>query len=78
MSPAVASGCGHDVPRVEGPRTQQPLLGGTQLMSSHAEQVPYDIVDGQKALGLRSRFEAAHVTLASPCGLVGDFGRLLA
>jgi hypothetical protein len=62
MSPAVASGCGHSFPRVEGPRTQEPLLGGTQLMSSHAEQVPYGIMDGQKALGLRRRFEAAHVT----------------
>jgi hypothetical protein len=40
-------------------------------MSSHAEQVPYDIVDGKKALGLCSRFETAHVTLASPRGLVG-------
>jgi len=27
------------------------LLGDTPLMSSHAEQVPYDTVDGKKALG---------------------------
>jgi len=47
------------------------LLGGPQLMSSHAKQVPCDIMDSKKALGLRSRFEAAHVTLASPCGLGG-------
>jgi hypothetical protein len=57
LLPAVASGCGHGIPRAERTRTQQPLLGGTQLMSSHAEQVPYDIVDGKKALGLCSRFE---------------------
>jgi hypothetical protein len=55
LSPAVASGYGHGVPRAECSRTQQPLLGGTQLMSSDAEQVPCDVVDGQKALGLRGR-----------------------
>jgi hypothetical protein len=35
------------------------LLGGTQLMPSHAEQVPYDIVDGKKAL-------ATHLRRAGP------------
>jgi hypothetical protein len=48
VSPAVASGCGHGVPRAERTRTQQSLLGGTQLMSSYAEQVPYDIVAARK------------------------------
>jgi hypothetical protein len=75
--PEVASGCGHGVPHAKRTGTQQPLLDGSQLMSSHAEQVPYDIVDGKKALGLCSRFETAHATLASPCVLVGDFSTVV-
>jgi hypothetical protein len=67
------SGCGHGVPAAERTRTQPPLLGGTQLMSSAGEQVPYDIMDGKEALCLCSRSKA-HVALALPRGLVGDFG----
>jgi hypothetical protein len=49
-------------------------MGGTQLMSSDSDQVPYDIMYGKEALCLCSRSKAPHVALGLPRGLVGDFG----
>jgi hypothetical protein len=48
------SGCGHGVPGFERTRTQQPLRGSPQRLSSDAEKVPHDMVDGKEGLDLRS------------------------
>ena len=41
------------------------------------EKVADESVHGQEALCLTGRFEPSHVSLALPCGLVGDFGAIV-
>ena len=43
-------------------------------MSSNGEEGANDVVNREEPLGLCHRFEAAHVALALPGRLVGDFG----
>ena len=70
---------GHDrsVPRDERPRTYESLVAGAEEMSPDGEEVTDDTVDGEEPLGLRHRFEAPHVCLAAPRGLVRDFGAVV-
>ena len=42
-------------------------------MSPDPEEIQHEFVDRKKPLRLPGRFEPAHVSLALPCGLVGDF-----
>ena len=46
-------------------------------MSPDPEEIQHESVDREKPLRVRSGFEPAHVSLALPCGLVGDFGTIV-
>ena len=49
----------------------------SQQVTANVEQVADESVHGQESLRLTGRFEPAHVPLALPCGLVGDFGAIV-
>jgi hypothetical protein len=74
ISTPKSSGRCHGVPRNERAQPQKALTAGAKPMSSNGEQVANDVVDREEPLGLCHRFEAPHMPLAPPGGLVGDFG----
>ena len=49
----------------------------SQQVTANVEKVADESVHGQESLRLTGRFEPAHVSLAVPCGLVGDFGAIV-
>ena len=46
-------------------------------VTTNAEEVADESMHGQESLCLPGRFEPAHLSLALPCGLVGDFGAIV-
>ena len=46
-------------------------------VTANAEEVADESMHGQESLCLPGRFELSHVSLAVPCGLVGDFGAIV-
>ena len=46
-------------------------------VTANAEEVADESMHGQESLCLPGRFEPAHLSLALPCGLVGDFGAIV-
>jgi hypothetical protein len=63
-----ASGGGNGVPSGECPRPQESLMPSAQTISPSGEQVVDAGVDGQKAPGVRPRFETPHL----PCALASE------
>ena len=46
-------------------------------VTANVEKVADEWVHGQESLRLPWRFEPSHLSLALPCGLVGDFGAIV-
>ena len=49
----------------------------SQQVTVNVEKIADESVHGQESLCLPERFEPSHVSLALPCGLVGDFGAIV-
>ena len=73
----IASGRSDCVPDREGARSQQPVIGGTQQVAPYAKKILDDTVEGEKALGLASRFESAHVPFSLASRLMRNFGAIV-
>jgi hypothetical protein len=59
--PGVASGRCHCPPDLEGSPSQESVIGRSQQMASSSKKILDDSMEGEKPLGLASRFESAHV-----------------
>jgi hypothetical protein len=53
-------------------------MGRSQQMASYSKKVLDDTVEGEKPLGLASRFESAHLPFSVSGGLVRAFGSIVA
>ena len=49
----------------------------SKQVTANVEEVADKSVHGQESLCLTGRFEPSHVSLALPCGLLGDFGAIV-
>ena len=50
------------------------MMRRSHQVTATVEEVADKSVHGQASVCLTARFEPSHVSLAVPCGLVGDFG----
>ena len=57
--------------------TVPPMMHRSHQVTANAEEVAEESMHGQESLCLPGRFEPAHLSLALPCGLVGDFGAIV-
>jgi hypothetical protein len=53
------------------------VIGGTQQVASYPEKILEDTVEGEKALGLASRFKSARVPFPLAGRLMRDFGAIV-
>ena len=53
------------------------MMHRSHQVTANAEEVADESMHGQESLCLPGRFEPAHLSLALPCGLVGDFGAIV-
>ena len=53
------------------------MMRRSHQVTANVEKVADESVHGQESLCLTGRFEPSHVSLALPCGLVGDFGAIV-
>ena len=53
------------------------MMHRSHQVTANAEEVADESMHGHESLCLPGRFEPAHVSLALPCGLVGDFGAIV-
>ena len=53
------------------------MMHRSHQVTANAEEVADESMHGQESLCLPGRFEPAHLALALPCGLVGDFGAIV-
>ena len=53
------------------------MMRRSHQVTANVEKVADESVHGQEALCLTGRFEPSHLSLALPCGLVGDFGAIV-
>ena len=53
------------------------MMRCSHQVSANVEKVADESMHGQEALRLPGRCEPSHVSLALPCGLVGDFGAIV-
>ena len=53
------------------------MMFRSQQVTANVEKVADESVHGQESLRLPGRFEPSHLSLALPCGLVGDFGAIV-
>ena len=53
------------------------MIRRSQQVTANVEEVADKSVHGQESLCLTARFKPSHVSLALPCGLVGDFGAIV-
>ena len=53
------------------------ILESARELGIRDAQVADESMHGQESLCLPGRFEPAHLSLALPCGLVGDFGAIV-
>ena len=53
------------------------MMFRSHQVTANVEQVADESVHGQESLRLPWRFKPSHVSLALPCGLVGDFGAIV-
>ena len=49
------------------------MVNRPQQMSADPKEIVHHAVDGEEPLRVRRRLEAAHLALALPCRLMGDF-----
>jgi hypothetical protein len=76
-SPGVVSGRCHCPPYGERSRSPEPVIGRSQQMASYPEKILEDTVEGEKALGLASRFKSAHVPFPLAGRLMRGFGAIV-
>ena len=65
------------VGQTPGPRNVASILDSARELGIRDAQVADESMHGQESLCLPGRFEPAHLSLALPCGLVGDFGAIV-
>ena len=53
------------------------MMHRSHQVTANAEEVADESMHGQESLCLPGRFEPTHLSLAVPCGLVGDFGAIV-
>ena len=53
------------------------MMFRSQQVTANVEKIADESVHGQEPLCLPGRFEPSHMSLALPCGLVGDFGAIV-
>ena len=53
------------------------MMHRSHQVTANAEEVADESMHGQESLCLPGRFKPAHLSLALPCGLVGDFGAIV-
>ena len=73
----VASGRCRYPPDREGPRSQESVIRRSQQMASYSEKIPDDTEEGEKPLGLASRFESAHLPFPMAGRLMRGFGAIV-
>src|SRR5690242_9882952 len=73
----VTSGRCHCAPDRERPRSQEPVIRGSQQMASHSEKILHDGVEGEKPLGLASRLESPHLPFLLASRLMRGFGPII-
>ena len=75
--PGVASGRCHCLPDLEGSRSQEPVIRRPQQMAPNSKKILDDSLEGEKPLGLASRFKSAHLPFPLAGRLMRGFGAIV-
>ena len=76
-SRGVGSGRCHCPPDREGSQSQESVIRRSQQMASYSKKILDDTVEGEKPLGLASRFESAHLPFPLAGRLMRGFGAIV-
>ncbi len=64
-------------PDPESTGTQQPMVHGSQEVTTDTKQIQHDAMHRQESLRVRGRFESTHLSLTLPGRLVRHFGSIV-